>query len=109
MTKYWKVAEADKAELDELQEAITSFGSQTMASMGYKIAVDEDGNQLGVVGKRNGKDDYSSLTKIYSPVITEEGFCYLLHIDDPSLTYSQEYRDYINENLVDENIEVVEL
>ena len=103
MTKYWKVAEADKATLDELQGAITSFGSQTMASMGYKVT--EEGF---VVGKRNGKDDYSSLTKLYSPVTTEEGFCYLLHIDDSSLTYSQEYRDYISENFVDENIEVVE-
>ncbi len=108
--KYYRVLEADKALLEAQEEVIREFGIQTMASVfGHSIAYDSEGEILGVISKRRGRDNEKILATRYANIVTEGDYCYLIHPSDSSLGYSEEYTDYIEENLTNNELEVVEV
>jgi len=108
--KYYRVLEADRAMLEAQEEAIRIFGIQTMASVfGHSIAYDSEGGILGVISKRRGRDNEKIIATRYADIITEDGYCYLIHPSDISLSYSKEYVDYIESNLSNDQLEVIEV
>ena len=98
-----------KEQLEMQEKAIRQYGMEVMRDVfGYTIAEDENGEAIGVVGKRNGKDDWSSITTLYDTVkVDDANVWYLLHIEDPSLNYSDEYiQSIIDDGLI--NPELIE-
>lgn len=96
-----------KEKLDMQEKAIRQRGMEVMSGVfGYTLAKDEQGEVIGVVGKRNGKDDWSSITTLYDTVkVDDANVWYLLHIEDPSLNYSAEYiQSIIDDGLINPDL-----
>ena len=98
-----------KEQLEAQEKVIRQRGMEVMSGVfGYTLAKDENGEVIGVVGKRNGKDDWSSITTLYDTVkVDDANVWHLLHIEDPSLNYSDEYiQSIIDDGLI--NPELIE-
>jgi len=108
--KYFRVLEADRELLEAQEKAIRAFGIQTLSSVfGYSIAYDYAGEISGIISKKNGKDNNKVIATNYAEILTQDGYCYMLHPSDPILKYSQEYIKYIEDNLTNKDLEVVEV